>query len=628
MCGIAGFVGPGDAMDLAAMTEAVRHRGPDGEGSYVDHKARVFLGHRRLAIVDLAGGAQPMWNEDDSVCVVSNGEIYNHAELRGELIRRGHVFRTDHSDTEVLVHGYEEWGDGLPRRLNGMFAFAIYDARRRRLFLARDRFGEKPLYWAKQGGLFAFASELSALASHRTFIAEADPRAVQKFFAHGFFPAPNALYRSSFKLPAGSMMEVDVATGETSVRSYWRFALEPDESLDERAEPRLVDELRGHLDRAVSRRLMSDVPLGIMLSGGIDSSAALAFAARHRAGPEIETFCIGFEDPSFDESAYARMVARAFRTRHHERRLSYRDAQSLVPAVLSRLDEPQGDPSIIPTHLLCAFARERVTVALSGDGGDELFAGYDTFDALGAAQLYAKIVPEPIHRLLRRAVSWLPVSERNMSLDFKLRRALAGLSYPMPLWNPVWLALIEPAAMSAFFDRPLPPEELYAEVLEAWHGSAVRDLLGRTLEFYTRFYLQDGILAKVDRASMMVSLESRAIFLDNDLVDFSRRLPGRFKYRDGQKKYLLKKALAGMVPDSVLTRAKKGFGIPLVSWLRRMPPPSVGAAMVRAGIKADRMEAALHEHGRGQRDHRLLFWGCLALDECLSREAGARKVGT
>jgi len=603
MCGLAGFAGAGDQNDLAAMTRALAHRGPDGEGLYADPEAPLFLGHRRLAIIDIAGGTQPMWNEDDTVAVVFNGEIYNHQELRRTLAARGHRFRSDHSDTEVLVHGYEEWGDGLPARLNGMFAFAIWDRPRRLLFLARDRFGEKPLYWAMAGELFLFASELSALARHRDFVPAVDRLSLMKLLAHGFIPAPNAFWKGARKLPGGSWLRYRLADRKIETASYWRFAIEPREDMPE---AHAAEELGALLQRAVERRLMSDVPLGVFLSGGIDSSAVAAAAAALRGGGSIDSFAIGFREPSFDESAPAQRVARHLGTRHHQEMLTMAAARDLVPEVLARLDEPMGDASLLPTYLLCGFARRRVTVALSGDGGDELFAGYDTFAALAPARLYRALVPPPAHRGLARLAELLPISGRNMSLDFRLRRALGGLGHGAELWHPLWLAPLAPAAIAELLQEKVELEELYSEALAVWRTSASPDLADRGMEFYARLYLPDDILAKVDRASMMHSLEARAAFLDNDLVDFVRRLPPRLKLKGRVRKYLLKRALAGSLPADILKRRKKGFGVPLRDWLRELPYP--GDRDFGLGLDL----AAVHrwdaEHRQGAADHRLFLW--------------------
>lgn len=609
MCGITGFVGDGSRADLVAMCAAIAHRGPDGEDFFIDDADRVFLGHRRLAILDIEGGRQPMWNADGTVGIIYNGEVYNHAELRRELLSKGYVFRSDHSDTEAVLHGYVEWGEAMVERLNGMFAFAILDRRNRRLFLARDRFGEKPLYYAQAQGSFAFASELSALACHPRVSRDLDPVALRKYFAYGYLPAPHALYQGCRKLPAGHHLTLDIASGALRVKRYWQFRVEPNEGLSDADEPVLVEELRSLLSDAVKRRLISDVPLGLFLSGGVDSSTVLAMAARHLDPATIRTFTIGFTEPSFDESGFARDVARAFGTNHSEKRLDLDTARDLIPDVLARLDEPLGDASLLPTYLLSEFTRQHVTVALSGDGGDELFAGYDPFKALTPARLYARMVPSGMHRGLRRLADLLPVSARNMSLDFKLRRGLMGMSYPEAVWNPVWMSPLEPREMSELFSEPVRVEDLYSEAIALWEETPGKSLVDRTLEFFTNFYLQDDILTKVDRAAMMVSLESRAVFLDNDLVDFCRRLPHRFKIRNGERKYLLKKAVAADLRREVTARAKKGFGVPLTDWLRRMPAlnapvPGVQGAAVHRYWQAHRAKAA---------DHRLFLWSWLSL---------------
>ncbi len=613
MCGIAGFVGLGDRADIERMTAALAHRGPEGQGFHCEPGSGLFLGHRRLAIIDIAHGAQPMWDAEGEIAIVYNGEIYNHQELRAELEARGHRFLSSHSDTEVLLQGYRAWGEGLPERLNGMFAFCIYDKPRRRLFLARDRFGEKPLYYFYKAGLFAFASELTAILRHRRTAAEVDPLALQKFFAHGFIPAPLALYRDCRKLPGGWRMSFDLSGSKLSASPYWKFRLQPDRSWEARPEAELADELRSLLFQAVRRRLISDVPLGLFLSGGIDSSAVLAGAAAALPPDRIRTFSIGFREDSFDESDYARLMASRYRTDHRERTLGVEEARDLIPEVLSRMDEPLADGSILPTHLLARFTREHVTVALSGDGGDELFAGYDPFAALAPAVVYDQAVPAPLHGLARRLVERLPVSERNMSLDFKLRRTLAGLSYPKALWNAVWLAPLEPRDFAELFSAPLPIEDLYREVLDLWDEGETGGLtlLERALEFYTRFYLQEDVLMKVDRAAMMCSLETRAVFLDNDLVAFAERLPTRFKFHRGQRKVLLKKALAGVLPSEILSRRKKGFGIPMAGWLKQgLPMPE---AELPAGLNPALAARRLRAHRSGEADHRIFLWAWLAL---------------
>ncbi len=615
MCGLTGFVGPGDQRDLAAMMGALAHRGPDGEGLYVDTGRSLYLGHRRLAVVDVASGAQPMWNSARAVGIVFNGEIYNHRELRLELQALGYVFQTDHCDTEVLVHGYSAWGEALPERLNGMFAFCIYDVVRQKLFLARDRLGEKPLYFVQQGRLFAFASEVSALCRHAHFTPRLSLLGLQKFFAYGFFPAPHTLYEHCQKLPGGCSMTFDLGTRELRVTRYWRFLLEPDLAQLRRPINDVADELRSLVEGAVEQRLAADVPVGFFLSGGLDSSLIVAAAARRIPADRIETFTLGFCEPSFDESQRARDVAKALGVANTCRWLDFDTARAEIPRVLAHLDEPSGDSSILPTSLLAQFARKRVTVALSGDGADELFAGYDPFKALAPACLYRAGVPRPLHRLLRQAVQRLPQLDSNMSLDFKLRRTLAGLSQPQTLWNPVWLGPLDPDAQRDIFNSPATPEAVYSEALDLWSMGTSPALVDKTLEFYTNLYLQDGILNKVDRATMMHGLEARSPFLDNGVVDFARRLPHALKMQSGERKFLLRRAFANAAPKSVLNRPKKGFGMPTSKWLRTLPetPPLTPVT----GIRMRGVETAWRLHRQRRADNRLFLWSWLSLQQTM-----------
>jgi asparagine synthase (glutamine-hydrolysing) len=614
MCGLAGFVGAGGVDVLRAMGAAIAHRGPDGEGIEVDSAHGVHLVHRRLAIIDLEGGIQPMWNEDGAVGVVFNGEIYNHMELRAQLAAMGHVFRTDHSDTEVLVHGYEAWGDDLPRRLNGMFAFAIYDRARRRIFIARDRFGKKPLYYWCAPGLFAFASELTSLVKHPGVERRLDRTSLAKLFGYGFIPSPRSLYEGVKRLEGGHHLTFDLdSPGNVRIGKYWEFSIEPPQRVPADPEGEWGEELRHLLSQAVKRRLMSDVPLGVFLSGGIDSSTVLAYASEPGSAHRVQTFSIGFREPSFDESEPARAVAKHFGSDHHEELLSIERARDLVPVVLGKLDEPFGDPSIVPTYQLCGFARRSVTVALGGDGGDELFAGYDPIKALAPAHWYRTLVPAWMRGGVRKLAELLPVSDANMSLDFRIKRGLRGAHYSSELWNPTWLGPLEAKDVAELLGEPIAVEDLYSEAIHIWESSRATHVVDKTLEFYTRLYLPDDILVKADRASMMNSLEVRSPFLDQDVVDFARRIPHEYKYRNGMTKYILKSALKGVVPDWVLQRRKKGFGIPLTRWLRTWNDDGLGRAS--ALVRNPAWTAArLAEHKAGARDNRLALWCLLALE--------------
>ena len=608
MCGIAGFLGEGHRGDLERMTRRLAHRGPDAEGFYVDD--RLHLGHRRLSIIDLARGAQPMSEAKGETVVVFNGEIYNHLELRAQLESRGCVFQSDHSDTEVLLHGYRVWGEEMVQRLNGMWAFALWDSPRKRLFLSRDRFGKKPLFWFRREGTFGFASELTALLEHARCPRSVSRKALQKFFAYALIPAPHSLVEGVWKLPAGHNLILE-ENGEPRLTRYWRFRLEPDDRLMSRPRSALAEDLLERLERAVKRRLMADVPLGVFLSGGIDSTAVAALAAKHAGADRLRTFSIGFEETSFDESAYSRRAAGFLGTDHKCETLDLDKACDLLSEIFDKLDEPQGDNSLLPTWLLSRFARKHVTVALGGDGGDELFAGYETFRGLRKAEYYARLVPRPVHHALRALAGRLPVSHANLSLDFKIKRGMRGASHQPPLWNPVWLGALEPDEIARLFGEPIDPEDLFSEAVEAWDACTQPNLTDRTLQFYTELYLQDGILAKVDRASMMHGLEVRSPFLDLEVAEFARTLPHALKIRGGITKYLLKKALEPVLPPDIIYRKKKGFGTPIGSWFRggRLEPRGGGAFL----------EEKLAAHRAGLADERLYLWCQLSYQEWLAR---------
>ncbi|MEA3210643.1 MAG: hypothetical protein QOE70_3700 [Chthoniobacter sp.] len=655
MCGIAGFAGDGDRAVLQRMTDAIQHRGPDAEGHWTEADRGVFLGHRRLSIVDLCGGAQPMWTRDGALGVIFNGEIYNHAELRTELKARGCEFVTDHSDTEVLLHGYREWGESFVERLNGMWAFVIYDREKGRLFGSRDRFGKKPLYYFHEGGTFGWASELPALLAHPLCPRSVSPLSLRKYFAYCYIPAPRSIYERVWKLPGGHSFSYDLSSRALKTWQYWEFVLEPDEKLQRlarqgsfRSSPAmrdtresgslivppgvqhliggdleflaLCDQLRETLERAVQRRLMSDVPLGVFLSGGIDSSAIAALAAKHVPAGQLNTFSIGFNEPTFDESAHARLVAERLGTRHREEILDLDKSVALLPEIIGKLDEPLGDGSLLPTYLLSRFTRQHVTVALGGDGGDELFAGYDPFRALRKAELYAKLVPRPVHEAIRLVAARLPVSHANISFDFKVKRTLMGLSYPPRLWNPVWMGAVEPRELQQLFRDPTDIEEVYSEAIVTWSHCAQRNPVDRALQFWTNLYLQDGILAKVDRASMMCSLEARSPFLDLEFVNLARRIPWQLKLRGGQTKWILKKALAPLLPREIIERPKKGFGMPIGRWLREGRFEfDFNHARSSPHLDVAYAEQKLAAHLGNRSDERLFLWSYWLLSQWMKR---------
>lgn len=609
MCGLAGFVGVGDEDILKRMTSALVHRGPDGEGYYRDHHAPVYLGHRRLIVLDPSGGPQPMWDAAGTVGVVFNGEIYNHRALRRELEALGHHFTSDHADTEVVVHGWKAWGRDLFIRLDGMFALAIYDRDKHTVTLARDRFGEKPLYYAAHKDAVVFGSELTALLKHPVLQnAPVSKPALQKFFAHGFFPAPHTPYEGVHKVLPGQALTIDATTLMVMHDTYWRFRL-GDQAPPAGTEEDWASELNALIGEAVTSRLEADVPLGLFLSGGVDSSAVLACAAEAREPASLDTFSIGFRETSFDESPWAEEMALRVGSTHHVEICDLDAAQAHLPALLSQLDEPIGDPSILPTHLLCDFARKHVTVALSGDGGDELFAGYDPFRVLKRAQLYDQMVPTQVHDAIRHLAGWLPRSDANMSFDFILNRGLRGLKHPPSQWQPRWLGALTPEDIGDLFNETVDAEALYSEAISAWDDCPSADIIDKTLDFYTRFYLPDGILTKADRASMAVSLEVRSPFLANGVTDFAQRLPSRVKLKGRTTKWILKRALRDRLPGDILHRKKKGFGIPLSRWLRDMTPPEKAVPT----LDTTWLKGRWLDHQTGRRDDRLALWCWMAL---------------
>jgi asparagine synthase (glutamine-hydrolysing) len=611
MCGIAGFVGTGERDILARMTRRLGHRGPDGEGLWIDESRRVFLGHRILAIVDLANGQQPMLTEDGLLAITYNGEIYNHRDLRRELEAAGHRFRTDHSDTEVLLYAYRQWGPQMLTRFNGMWAFAIYDAGRRELFLSRDRFGKKPLYYYFNGTDLIFASELTSLIQHPSVPRSFDQESLQKLFAYGFIPAPRSLLQGVRKLPAGHWMKLDLAKKTLQVQQFWKFEFDPFPQVPKNAEAEWGTELIHLLDAAVKRRLDADVPVGVFLSGGIDSSLVATLAKRHQS--VVETFSIGFTEKSFDERPYAQLMAKRLGTQHFEETFSIDHCLDFAPQVAQQLDEVFGDSSILPTALVSRLARTRVKVVLGGDGGDELFAGYDPFQAFRYAGPYHRITPKPGHALIQALVSRIPVSHVNMSLDFKVKRMLRGLSYSREYWLPAWMGPLTPEEISDLFGAPVKPEELYAEAAEAWNDPSARTDIDRAMLFYLRLYLPDDILVKVDRASMAYGLEARAPFLDIELVNFVRRIPSDYKLRGGTTKYLLKQAARSLLPDEIIDRKKKGFGVPIGRWFQSGALKLNGSTSV-TGFNRDLVKERLRQHTLGRHDDRGALWCVWMLD--------------
>ncbi len=611
MCGICGIAGSGpvDSGALARMTRVLEHRGPDDEGFHVAEYADgtgVGLGFRRLSIIDLDTGNQPIGNESGSLQVIQNGEIYNYRELRADLVARGHSFATN-TDTEVIVHLYEDLGPRCVERLNGMFAFALWDEPERRLLLARDRFGKKPLYYADVGGTLLFGSELKALLEHPLCPRELDAASLSRYLALEYVPAPHAIFEGVRKLPGGHYLVWQ--DGRCEVERYWDLSFGTLER--DRPDEEYVEEFRERFSAAVRRRLVSDVPLGAFLSGGIDSSSVVAMMVDALPVGNVKTFSIGFAEKSFDESPHARRVAAHFGTDHHEEVFTQEAMAEVLPTVADYLDEPLGDASILPTYLLSRFTRDGVTVALGGDGSDELLAGYPTFVADRFASLYP--VPRSLNeRVVIPLADRLPVSTKNFSFDFKLKRFLRGAGSSAGVRHPTWLGSFTPAEQEALLHaRPADP---YEEQRSFFATAPTTNRIERLIYLYAKTYLEDDVLVKVDRASMACSLEVRAPFLDVELVEFLGRVPSRLKLHRFGTKELLKRALKDVLPPGIAERPKKGFGIPVAEWLKGSLSEALQDELSPSRIRDQGIfepaacQRLISEHMTGRRDHRKPLW--------------------
>lgn len=611
MCGIAGFVGRGSERDLTGMIGCIRHRGPDDVGIF--KKNDVGLAHARLSIIDLSSaGHQPMFDEEETVGIVFNGEIYNFQELRKELVEKGHTFKSG-SDTEVIINLYKDCGESCFERLTGMFAIALYDFSKKKLLLARDRMGEKPLYWSLQNGTFIFASELGALMVSGLVKKEIDLAALDKYLLFDFVPTPATILKNVYKLESGTVLVYE--EGATRTKSFWR----PSPLISSLGEREAIARLDTLLDESVTGQLISDAPLGIFLSGGIDSST-VAWYAQKNSGKPIDTFSMGFSDVHFDESAYAREVAALLGTNHHEQTVTPEDALNTIPLIPEVFSEPVADASVIPTLLLSAFTKKRVKVALGGDGGDELFAGYPTFQAEQLFGAYEHI-PSFVKALGKKMINALPASDANFSLTFNLKKFISSDKENREQRHAEWLGSFPEKERMALVKNELEDVTRSSNALEDIdrYGNeySQADVNNKLLYTYLRSYLMDEVLAKVDRASMHYGLEVRAPFLDYRLVEFVFSLPYNLKYKNFQTKYLLKKLMQGRLPDHLLYRKKKGFGIPLSRWLKHELKGLCQELLSEERIgnqglfNAEYVSRIKNEHFLGRVDNRKQLWNLM-----------------
>jgi len=618
MCGVLSRGGPARREHIAAMTAVLAHRGPDGDGLHTD--GPVALGHRRLSIIDLSDAArEPMTNEDGTLWLVFNGEIYNFRELRAELLPR-HRFRSQ-GDGEVILHLYEERQEEAVQALDGMFAFALWDARRRRLLVARDRAGKKPLYYHDGPGLFACASEVKALLAHPDVPRERDPAALPLYLTYGYVPNPGTFYRGIRALPPAHYL-VATEQGTGSPVPYWKLRFKDGEVADDReAEERF----RALLERAVARRLVADVPLGAFLSGGLDSSSVVALMAR-AAGSRVRTFTIGFAGhPEYDETPHARAVAAHFGTEHTEFVVEPR-ALDLIDRLVWHHDGPFGDSSAIPTYLLSELTRSRVTVALNGDGGDEVFAGYLRF--YGGA--LSEPIPRPLFGVASRILGLLPEpKDRKHLLRFVKRFVEAGR---LPLLERYlrWISYFPEGLTSLLRPEMLPHAErgrVLASFAHELNGEG--SVLARLLQLNFKTYLLDDLLVKMDRMSMAHGLEARSPFLDTALVEFGAALPDRLRMRLGRGKILLRRAMAGQLPPSILARGKMGFGVPLGAWFRQDLLGFVAERLLDPQsplyeyLRPDPVRELLSRHQSASVDASPQIWALLTLESWLRQERAA-----
>lgn len=632
MCGIVGIINQVGGKKpspetLRRMREALTHRGPDDTGEFLSDSAA--LGFCRLSIIDLRTGAQPMSSADGRYTLIFNGEIYNYQQLRPALEKK-YTFRTK-SDTEVLLYHLIEHGPAGLRDVNGMFAFALWDKKKQELLLARDRFGKKPLYYTQNGPTFLFASELKSILLHPAADRTLDKTALTRYFLFEYIPAPNTPFQNIKKVPAGGYLTLNTKDNKPYIQQWWRLEnlllnspSEPSgvnfgdlargtparRSLDEGGGITYIQQLDSLLDQAVQSRMVADVPVGVLLSGGIDSSTIAYYMRKHT--DHLHSFSVSFEDESFNESHYAQQAAQALGTIHHNIPFTLNEFQNTLATIQNQLDEPMADASLLPTLLVSQAAKEHVTVALDGDGADELLYGYDTFPAYKLA----RAVGSTGNSIMQALTNILPTSYSNFSLDFKLKSFARGLPYQGLVRNQVWLGSFHDQELKNLLTPEWQLEEgqLHQPLHDIENRFKTTTLLQQLSAAYLAHYLQDDILAKLDRASMYASLESRTPFLDPALASFLFQLPDSEKMRGLKSKIILKKLMANRLPPSIVNRPKKGFGIPLGAWLRGPLKNLLQESLSREVIEKtgvcnwSEINRLIEEHLSGRADHHKKLW--------------------
>ncbi|MCB2110928.1 MAG: asparagine synthase (glutamine-hydrolyzing) [Defluviimonas sp.] len=621
MCGICGIIGLGAAPEpigetvIRTMTDTLAHRGPNDSGLWVDDG--IALGHRRLSVIDLSSaGHQPMTNEDGSVVIVYNGEVYNFAELREkfQLDERGHVFRS-RTDTEVLIHLYEELGVDMVSELIGMFAIAIWDRRDGTLHLMRDRYGIKPLFYQQDAGHFRFGSEIKAIIADRRVERKASLQALHDFLTFNYVPGEQTAFEGIFEVPPGHRMSVTREGAAAPVR-YWDLTFKVDPTITEDA---AVESALDLMKRALKRRLIADVPIGVFLSGGLDSSTLVALMAEETT-ERIHTYSVGFEDQSFNELPYARIVAEAFNTEHREVLITADKVRALLPEYLSYIDEPYGDGSAIPTYYVSELAKDEVVVVLSGEGGDEAFAGYDTHAAYGAYEKARRIPGFIRNGVIRPLVNLLPVSDKKLSFEFKAKRFLGGLDLPPEEAHLWWRIVLNEDEKRALYAEGVAAGGLEPSVRHfraAFRHAAADQTLSGLMYIDSTVFLPDDLMIKNDRMTMAHSLEARVPFTDPELTAYLARVSPKLKMKDGRKKHLMRRAMKGRLPDEILDKKKVGLEMPYSRWLKSelkdlmmcyLGPENIA----RTGLfRAEAVAELIDAHLQGRRDNGRALWGML-----------------
>lgn len=622
MCGICGIIdfshsnGVNEDV-LRTMCASMKHRGPDDEGIYKNNKnVSVGLGHRRLRIIDLSqAGHQPMTNEDRTVWIVLNGEIYNYHDLRNELENKGHIFKS-HTDTETVIHLFEEYGEDCLKYIRGMFAFAVWDEKKQLLFAARDRTGKKPLLYYNYGGRFCFASEFASLLSSNLVKKEINFKAIHNYLTFGYIPAPMTIYKNIFKLlPAHYLLLKD---GEVSLKQYWQLDYSQKINV---SEGDASNEIIRLLKEAIKIRLSSDVPLGAFLSGGIDSSVVVGLMSEI-SSQRVKTFSIGFEEDNYNELGYARIIARRFNTEHHEFTVRP-NALEILPLLVERYGEPYADSSCIPTFYVARETKQFVTVALNGDGGDELFAGYERYQAMVASQIYQRM-PRAFRKVINRITDIVPDSTNPKNRLRRLNRFLDAIDLPREERYLRWISMLNEHLKNQLYsddfsmlvsdDSPLKFIEPYL------NNTSELSLIDSLLYTDTMTYLPNDLLVKVDIASMANSLEARSPFLDQELMEFVARLPASYKLKMFNKKYILKKAVHRLIPQEILSRKKMGFGLPIGRWFRKQLKDLLCDALLshssfsRGYFKSDALRNIVKLHISGKKDFTFALWTLLILE--------------